>query len=177
MIIKRRVTDSCGLCELSSPLVVKFVELAGALSDQSKSAIAAYMSLGCLTSPLSSYPMLNIETSAFRTVSQSTMSSIVRPSLLRQSCRHTTTQRTFSNQISQQSSISRLHANPIRGQSIVAQFSPFRSSIAKSIPSSTLRVAGFHASGRRPILPAGPRKHTIKPVARPLKLKGFIRGH
>ncbi|MCJ1454108.1 membrane anchor subunit of succinate dehydrogenase, Sdh4 [Mycoblastus sanguinarius] len=85
------------------------------------------------------------------------MASIVRPALLRRSCLSLPAPRTLPKQASQHSAFSKLSSPTSRRQSIVSRTSSFRSSTLKFTPSSTLRVAGFHASGRRAILPPGPQ--------------------
>ena len=85
-----------------------------------------------------------------------TMAAIVRPTLLQQQCLITAARRTFTTQAMKSASLG-FNASSFRSQSIVPQPS-LRLTSLRSISPTTLRVAGFHATGSRPILPAGPRK-------------------
>lgn len=79
------------------------------------------------------------------------MASIVRPSLLRQTCLAAATKRAFSTKVSSSfpTAISKPAASVLSRQ-------PIRSAFVRDSIGST-RVAAFHASGRRAILPAGPQ--------------------
>lgn len=85
------------------------------------------------------------------------MASIVRPSLLRQSGVAPAAGRDLRKRAPQPYTLSKLNSSSFRTQSIASRILPLRSDVLRGIPPSMLRVAGFHASGRRPILPAGPQ--------------------
>ena len=85
-----------------------------------------------------------------------TMATIVRPTLQQQRCLIMAARRTFTTKATKSASLS-VNATSYRSQSIVPQ-SSLRLTSLRSISPATLRVAGFHATGRRPILPPGPRK-------------------
>ena len=90
------------------------------------------------------------------------MASIVRPSPLLQSCIAPAARQALRRQGPQphalSTALSTLNTSSFRTHSIAGRTSPLGSSAPKGVTASMLKVAGFHASGRRPILPAGPRE-------------------
>ena len=86
------------------------------------------------------------------------MASIIRSSLLRQSGIAPAARQALRRQAPQKYALSKLNPFSFRAQSIASRTLPLRSYVPKGVPLNMLRVAAFHASGRRPILPAGPRE-------------------
>ncbi|KAL2054198.1 hypothetical protein ABVK25_005339 [Lepraria finkii] len=80
------------------------------------------------------------------------MASLIRPTLLRKQCLTVAARRAFTKQAMPKSMASNIYS-----QSTVTQSSPFGLSTLRIIQPTALRVAGFHASSRRLILPAGPQ--------------------
>ncbi|TVY53161.1 Succinate dehydrogenase [ubiquinone] cytochrome b small subunit, mitochondrial [Lachnellula cervina] len=84
------------------------------------------------------------------------MASIVRPTMLRQSCLKAVSKQTFSTKpTSMFPAINKPAASVLSKQ--VA-----RNTFAKGALPGSMRVAAFHASGRRPILPALPPNDAAK---------------
>ena len=70
--------------------------------------------------------------------------------------------RTFTSQIPKQQLLSKVSTPCLHVQSCaLPQSSWIRPSLYQSKSPTSLKVAGFHASGRKAILPAGPRKSII----------------
>ena len=85
-------------------------------------------------------------------------SSIAQPSLLRQSCLSLVKCQALKRQTPQTHPLSMLNASTFRTRSIASCKFSHEIYARRVIPLSVLRVAGFHATCRRPILPAGPRE-------------------
>ena len=83
------------------------------------------------------------------------MASIICPSLVRHSCLSLAARTTFIKQAPR--TLSKINASTFPSQIITSRPPPFGSSTLNGVPCDTLRVATFHTSGRRAILPAGPR--------------------
>jgi hypothetical protein len=81
--------------------------------------------------------------------SSSIMASVVRPAILRQTCLAAASKRTFTTKASSFLTINKFVSSVISKQA--------RSPFVKDLPSS-IRVAAFHASERRSILPPLPRE-------------------
>lgn len=106
------------------------------------------------------------------------MASVVRPSLLRQSRITPAARQALRRHTPQTYALSKLNISSFRTQSIASRTLPLRSYLSRGTSPNMLRVAAFHASGRRPILPAGPREcHRSCTVAISRKLTLFDRGH
>ncbi|KIM98030.1 hypothetical protein OIDMADRAFT_105473 [Oidiodendron maius Zn] len=78
------------------------------------------------------------------------MASVVRPTMLRQTCRAAASKRAFSTKLSQ---AFRPHTKPASALSRQAAQNVF----LKDVLPGSMRVAAFHASGRQAILPAEPQ--------------------
>ncbi|KFY24504.1 hypothetical protein V493_05195 [Pseudogymnoascus sp. VKM F-4281 (FW-2241)] len=76
------------------------------------------------------------------------MASIVRPTVLRQSCLAAASKRTYTTKVS--SSFPAILSQPTRP-------APARQAIKSAFAPGNVRVAAFHAGGRQQILPAGPQ--------------------
>ena len=113
------------------------------------------MSLGLLTSPIppaQEWENTNLRTSPL----PGTMATIARPTMRQHQCLIRAAHRNFTTQSVNPAPMS-LNAAKFSSPSMVPQPS-LRSTSLRGTSPATLRVAGFHATGRRPILPAGPRK-------------------
>ena len=88
----------------------------------------------------------------------SLMASLVRPSLLLKSCIAPAARQVLRRQTPQTYNPSKLNASSFRTQFNASGSLPLRSHTPRDVRPNVLRVASFHASGRRPILPAGPRE-------------------
>jgi hypothetical protein len=86
---------------------------------------------------------------------ESDMASIVRPTLLRQTCFAAVSKRAFSTKVSTSFPAVVRKASP----SILSKQSVRSAFVRDNVGS--IRVAAFHASGRQAILPAGPRMSPI----------------
>ena len=91
-------------------------------------------------------------------VFSSLMASLVRPSLLSQSCIAPAARQVLRRQILQTYTPSEPNAASFRAQFNASGSLTLRSHAARGVGPNMLRVASFHTSGRRSILPAGPRK-------------------
>ena len=80
------------------------------------------------------------------------MASIVRPTMLRQSCLKAVSKRAFSTKPTSTFPAINKPAVSVLSKQVA------RNAFAKDALPSAVRVAAFHASGRRPILPPLPRK-------------------
>jgi hypothetical protein len=80
------------------------------------------------------------------------MASIVRPAMLRQTCFAATSKRTFSTKLSSSFPTKTKPAASVLLRPVV------RNALVKDALPGAVRVAAFHASGRRAILPPLPRK-------------------
>lgn len=78
------------------------------------------------------------------------MASVVRPTMLRQTCRAAASKHAFSTKLSQ---AFRPHTKPASALSRQAAQNVF----LKDVLPGSMRVAAFHASGQQAILPAEPR--------------------
>ncbi|KFY64203.1 hypothetical protein V497_01787 [Pseudogymnoascus sp. VKM F-4516 (FW-969)] len=76
------------------------------------------------------------------------MASIVRPTVLRQSCLAAASKRAYTTKVS--SSFPAILSQPTRP-------APARQAIKSAFAPGNVRVAAFHAGGRQQILPAGPQ--------------------
>ena len=85
-------------------------------------------------------------------------SSIVQPSLLRQSCLSLVKGPALKRQTPQTHPLSTFNASIFRTRSMASCKFSHEVYPRRAIPLSVLRVAGFHATCPRPILPAGPRE-------------------
>jgi succinate dehydrogenase (ubiquinone) membrane anchor subunit len=84
------------------------------------------------------------------------MASIARPAMLRQTCLAAASKRTFSTKLSASFPAINKPAASILSRPVV------RNAFVKDALPGAIRVAAFHASGRRPILPPLPRKPELK---------------
>lgn len=80
------------------------------------------------------------------------MASIVRPSMLRQTCLKAASKHAFSTKPAATFPAINKPASSIFSKQVA------RNAFAKEALSGSMQVAAFHASGRRPILPPLPRK-------------------
>jgi len=79
------------------------------------------------------------------------MASIVRPTMLRQTCLAAASKRTFSTKLTSSfPAISKPASSVLSRQNV-------RSAFVKDALPGSVRIAAFHASGRRPILPPLPQ--------------------
>ena len=86
------------------------------------------------------------------------MALIVRPSLRRQSFILPVARQAPRRPALQIHALSKLNASSFRTLFIASCILPRKLYAPRVIPPGMLRVAGFHASGPRRILPAGPRE-------------------
>ncbi len=84
------------------------------------------------------------------------MASIFRPTMLRQRCLAAASKRTFSTKLTSSFPAINKPAASLLTRQVV------RSAFAKDALPGSIRVAAFHASGRRAILPALPRKPELQ---------------
>jgi succinate dehydrogenase (ubiquinone) membrane anchor subunit len=84
------------------------------------------------------------------------MASIVRPTMLRQTCLATASKRTFSTKLSSSFPAINKPAASVLSRPVV------RSAFVKDALPGAVRVAAFHASGRQAILPPLPRKPELQ---------------
>jgi hypothetical protein len=115
-------------------------------------------SLGyAITIPKVNFRSFNLNSKQFvaRDCHQSNMASIVRPTLLRQTCLAAASKRAFSTKVS--TSFPAVVRKP--SPSILSRQSVRSAFVRDNIGS--IWVAAFHASGRQAILPAGPRMSPI----------------
>lgn len=85
-------------------------------------------------------------------------SSIVQLSLLRQSCLSLVKRQALKRQTPQTHPLSTFNASTFRTRSMASCKFSHEIYARRVIPLSVLRVASFHATCPRPILPAGPRE-------------------
>ncbi|KAM0795588.1 CybS-domain-containing protein [Usnea florida] len=85
------------------------------------------------------------------------MAPLVRPSLLSQFCIAPAARQVLRRQSLQTYTSSELNVYSFRAPFKASGALTLRSHTARDVGPNMLRVAGFHTSGRRPILPAGPQ--------------------
>lgn len=96
------------------------------------------------------------------------MASIIRPTVLRQSCLAAASKRAYTTKVS--SSFPAILSQPTRP-------APARQAIKSAFAPGNVRVAAFHAGGRQQILPAGPRMSTQLPQSLERIANRSHRGH
>ena len=88
------------------------------------------------------------------------MASVLRLAMRRQSGQHSAACRVLTRPLSSKT-VTSLKLSSLKVQQFHPNPSPPRTAIQKSTPTRILQIASFHTSGRREILPAGPRNYHL----------------